>query len=813
MTSSTSARSIILLAGSLLPMVAAVVLPAGASQGAKPADGQKLFQRRCGSCHGAAGNGGTAYPRPLTGTLSVRELAAFIKRAMPPGPKKCPAPDADKIAPYIYGAFYSPLAQERIRPARVELSRLTVRQFKNAVADLISGFHPAIPNSASNGLHADYFKGRSRDAANRVIERIDPDIRFDFGTEAPAKKEFDPRNFSISWQGSVLAPDTGEYEFSIHSKHSCQLWINNSRYPIVDGEVRSAGDADPKGSISLLGGRAYALRMIFTKATQGVDDADKKHIKPSGPAYVSLRWRRPSHTDEPVPTQFLFSDAVPKTFVVTSPFPPDDRSTGYERGNSVSKEWDDATTTAAIETASYVAKNLVEVTGVSDNAKDREDRLKAYGRQFLERAFRRPLTDDLKRTYIDKQFAVAPTLEVALERVVILGLKSPHFLYRELAPRDQDGFFVASQLSFGLWDSIPDPELEQAAANGQLSSVDQITAQAIRMTHDNRAWSKLRQFLLLWLKVDEVPDIVKNPVHFPGFNAATVSDLRTSLELFLQNTAWTDASDYRDVMLSDKQFLNGRLAQLYGVSLAPDAPFQEVPLDPGQRAGVITHPYLLSRFAYYDGSSPIHRGVLIERNLLGRTLSPPPANFVPLTAAAHPGLTTRERVTLQTTPEFCNKCHGIINPLGFALEGFDAIGKLRSSENGKPVDASGSYRARSGTVVKFSGAKELAGYLAESDDARNAFVEKLFLNFAKQPALAFGQRKLVDLQHSFSKNQYSIRRLLVEMALATAMPPSRATTPTAFLPSGRATALGQWAGHTSRLVGRALPEGSGTGFR
>ena len=162
--------------------------------------------------------------------------------------------------------------------------------------------------------------------------------------------------------------------------------------------------------------------------------------------------------------------------------------------------------------------------------------------------------------------------------------------------------------------------------------------------------------------------------------------------------------------------------------------------------------------------------MLIERNLLGRTLSPPPANFVPLAASAHPDMTTRERVSLQTKPEFCNKCHGIINPLGFTLERFDAIGKLRDSENGKSIDASGFYRARSGAVVRFSGAKELATYLAGSDDARNAFVEKLFLNVAKQPALAFGPTKLAELQHAFAKNQYSIRRLLVEMVAATALP-------------------------------------------
>ncbi|HWD38937.1 MAG TPA: DUF1592 domain-containing protein, partial [Fimbriimonas sp.] len=699
---------------------------------------------------------------------SAKELANFIAASMPPGPKKCPASQAGEIAAYIYDAFYSPIAQARNKPPRVELARLTVRQFQNAVSDLVSGFHPAIPNSAAHGLHAEYFKGRYRDAKNKAFERVDPDVRFDFGTKAPAEKDFDPKNFSIQWTGSVLAPDTGEYEFSIHSRHSCQLWINDSRFPIVDGEVRSANDPDPTGTITLLGGRAYSLRMVFTKATQGVDDANKKDTKPSEPSYVTLKWRRPNHADEPVPTQLLFPDWSPKTYVVTSPFPPDDRSMGYERGDEVSKEWDDATTTAALETAGYVAKNLQEVTGVAEADKDRVPKLKAYCLDFLQRAFRRPLTDDVKREYLDKQFAATSNPEEAVKRVIVLGLKSPRFLYREIGSAKHDGYFAASQLSFGLWDSIPDPQLEEAAAKGQLATRDQIESQALRLTTDNRAWSKLRQFLLLWLKIDEVPDIVKDAKQYPGFDTSAASDLRTSLELYLQNTAWGKDASYRDLMLSDEQFMNGRLAGLYGVKLPVDAPFQEVKLNPGQRAGVITQPYLLTRFAYMAGSDPIHRGVLIDRNLLGRVLKPPPSAFAPTPASAHPDLTTRQRVALQTKPQFCANCHGIINPLGFTLESFDAIGRLRQSDNGRPIDCSGTYRAKNGEMVKFAGAKDLANYLATSDDAISAFVEKLFLNVAKQPPLAYGPTKLEDLKRSFSKNQYSIRSLLVDMAATTA---------------------------------------------
>src|SRR5262249_34367495 len=153
---------------------------------------------------------------------------------------------------------------------------------------------------------------------------------------------------------------------------------------------------------------------------------------------------------------------------------------------------------------------------------------------------------------------------------------------------------------------------------------------------------------------------------------------------------WGDASDFRQLLLSETLFLNGRLAKLYGVDLPADAPFKKVAPETGKRAGVLTHPYLLAAFAYTAESSPIHRGVFLAPNVLGQTLRPPPEAFTPLPAEAHPELTTRERVALQTRPQACVVCHGMINPLGFTLENFDAIGRLREQERGKPIDTTGS---------------------------------------------------------------------------------------------------------------------------
>ena len=139
------------------------------------------------------------------------------------------------------------------------------------------------------------------------------------------------------------------------------------------------------------------------------------------------------------------------------------------------------------------------------------------------------------------------------------------------------------------------------------------------------------------------------------------------------------------------------------MKLPADAPFQKVDFEPEHRAGVLSHPYLLASLAYNSASSPIHRGVFLSRSMLGRVLRPPAQAVVPLPAEMHAELSTRERVALQTEPEACQGCHNMINPLGFTMENFDAIGRYRELEKDHPIDASGSYLTQSGEIAKFRG--------------------------------------------------------------------------------------------------------------
>jgi mono/diheme cytochrome c family protein len=786
-----------LAAAAVLALSLSGVLSAHAVRAPKERTGKELFGQLCAKCHGAKGEGTRIHRKALAGTRSVTQLSQFIAKSMPPGaPKKLPGKEAARVAAYIFDAFYSPLAQARVRPARVDLARLTVRQYRNALADLVGSFRPrpdGAPGSEEpRGLRGEYFKTARMRGGERILERVDPQIRFDFGTTGALPEQDDPYTFAMRWEGSVLAPETGEYYFIVRTEHAMRLWVNDLRRPLIDALVKSGSDNEYRAPLYLLGGRAYSLRLEFSKGVQGVDDLKKLKEKPPTKAVLVLEWKPPKQAAETIPSHLLWPRPAAETYAAATPFPPDDRSMGYERGTTVSKAWDEATTEGALETAGYVVAHLPELAGVADDsggspeggrrrrpettepkpaedAAGREQRIRAFCRQFVERAFRRPLTSDQELFFVTRQFEGAPDLETAVKRVVLLALKSPRFLYRELGATTPDAYDVASRLSFGLWDSLPDEELLKAAAAGELATREQVAPQAERLAADPRAWAKLRGFFMQWLKVDQYPDLAKDPKRFPGFDEGVAEDLRASLELTLEQVVRSERSDFRELLLSDQLFLNGRLASIYGVELPADAPFQRVSLEPAERAGVLTHPYLLAAFAYLDTSSPIHRGVLVARNLLGRPLMPPPQAFTPLPAALHPDLTTRQRVAMQTKPAACVGCHGMINPLGFTLERFDAIGRLRAEENGKPVDASGRYESRSGKVVKFAGVRDLAQFLAGSEEAHAAFVEQLFEYTVKQPAQAFGPHTLTDLRQAFEKNQFNIRQQLVEVMTVSAL--------------------------------------------
>ncbi len=743
--------------------------------------GAVIYRKLCVECHGDHGQGVDGkYDEPLTGNLSLAALAKKIDKTMPEDNEgACVGEDARQVASYIYDAFYSAAAHQRLNPPAKDLSRLTIAQFRTSVMDVLGHFRmgPGFDRPIGNeqGLKASYRgfeplkegdklpKGtaneRSKNRKPYKIDRVDTRIAFHFGAESPDPGKMGTDEFRIRWDGSILAEETGLYEFTVKTENGFRLWVNDETEanPLIDGWV-SAGPQvrEEKKSIYLIGGRAYRFGLEHFKFQEKS-------------CSIELWWKPPHGTDELIPAHVLRTDRPRELTIVSTNFPADDRSVGYERGSTISKDWDRAVTDAAIAVAEHVEGNLDRLAGTKAGDPQRLEKLHKFANEFVETAFRRPLSDEQKQLYVEAQFKAAKTPEVAVKRVVLFTLKSPHFLYPALSEGEKpDDYAIAARLALSLWDSLPDRKLMQAAREGKLHTREQVQAQAQRMITDARTKAKLHGFFHHWLELEHAEGTSKDPKAFPGFNQEVLADLRESLLQFIDDVVWSEKSDYRELLKADYLLLNERLAKFYGTNAQGEG-FQRVSFDPRQRAGVVTHPYLLASMAYSKQTSPIHRGVFLTRNIVGMSLKPPPMAVAFEDSHFNPKLTMREKITELTRNNNCMSCHGVINPLGFSLENFDAIGRWRTKDNDKPVNPVGEFDNEEGKKVRLSGPRDIANYVADNPSGHRAFIRHLFNHTVKQQIPAYGPQVLDNLQRSFAANGCNIQKLLIDIALVAAL--------------------------------------------
>ena len=771
--------------------------------------GAAIFQQSCVTCHGADGQGvKDECDEPLAGSRSIKSLAARIERTMPEDkPQSCVGEEAQQVADFIYHEFYSPEARRRkgLLP-RIELARLTVPQYRNTIADLLLQFTPAPsegqtrrgrrgrqePESQKDkaspirpGVQAQYYQSKGMSKADKLhLERVDRRLDFDFGKDSPAE-DITADQFAIVWQGSLAANQTGHYEFRLRTQNGARLYLNSEntgqrdrlrddssiagQAALIDAWVGSGEMREVTERIFLMGGRQYPFRLEFFKYKEET-------------ASLQLEWKRPDGAWSVLDANHLTTANTPRTFVIEAPFPADDSSLGYERGSSLSPTWHAATTKAAIATAAEVVNRLPLLAGLDGNTPDREVVLKNFIAGFASVAYRRPLTEGEDTLFRETLFTRAANSEAAVRRAVILILTSPHFLYTDLTPPDQapSPYAVATRLSLALWDSIPDRPLFEAARNGELATAEHIEAQARRMKANPRTRDNIRRFFNHWLEL-EYRDLAKDRTMFPEFTDSVVSDLRHSLDLFLEAVVWSEASDYRQLLLGNSLMLNPPLREIYQPAEANSeltestasgdestGAFQAVAFPPDRRAGLLTHPYLLSAFAYHNNSSPIHRGVFLTRNIVGRELKPPPMAVAFKDDEFSLDATMREKITQLTRDQACMSCHSVINPLGFALENFDAVGRWRTVDNNKPVDPKSEYVTEEGDTVEVASARDIAEFAVASPAAQRAFVVQLFQHLVKQAPAAYGWDAIDQLTAEFVKDDFNIQNLIVNIAVLSA---------------------------------------------
>ena len=290
-------------------------------------------------------------------------------------------------------------------------------------------------------------------------------------------------------------------------------------------------------------------------------------------------------------------------------------------------------------------------------------------------------------------------IQAAVERLLI----DPEFLFR--IERDPPGaapgapywltdLELASRLSFFLWSSIPDEELLDVAERGRLSDPGVIEGQVRRMLADARASALVDNFAGQWLSLRSVEGIAPDPNLFPGFDENLREALRRETELFFESQLREDRSVV-ELLSADYTFLNERLARHYGIPGVTGSRYRRVSLAgrgpaAARRLGLLGHGSILAVTSYGNRTSPVLRAKWLLENVLGTPPAPPPPDIPPLPAGGEAGepRTVRERLAQHRANPACAACHAPMDPLGFALENFDAIGRWRTSDAGFPVDAS-----------------------------------------------------------------------------------------------------------------------------
>jgi hypothetical protein len=363
-----------------------------------------------------------------------------------------------------------------------------------------------------------------------------------------------------------------------------------------------------------------------------------------------------------------------------------------------------------------------------------------FVRGFGARAFRRPLADDeaaeLLATF-DAGRTEAGTLAGAVKAVLERVLQSPDFLYLFESLQDAKpagdprvvrlpGWQIAARLSYFLWRTTPDEALAAAARAGELDTPDGVAAQVDRLLASPRARAAVSDFHRQWLRTDDVLSLQKDAAAAPWF-AAVRPAITAETTTFVDRVLWDERGGLGELLTSAHSYLSAELANVYGAGAdAPKAPMQaRVELDPTQRAGMLTQASFLASAARANDSAPVKRGAFVLDRLLCAELAPPPVAVDPNVAPSPAAKTTRDLFTSHSTDPACRGCHGVIDPIGFAFEGYDGLGRWRTTENGAPVDAHGEVRIGD-EVVAVDGAPALARGLAGSAQVRSCVVRQWF---------------------------------------------------------------------------------------
>ena len=741
----TGTRSLVTVARA--PVVAYLV--AGLAAGIAMADtaapqetaGRSFLAQYCNGCHsGSAARADLrldqANPAAVGEHSETWELVAHKLRTSTMPPPGAPAPAAALRAGFLSSleSALDAAAADSPNPGRTEaLRRLNRTEYRNAVRDLLAvdidveallphdesghGFDNVNVGDLSPTLLDRYVSAAQKIARLAVggaastpeteIVRVKPDVT----------QEHHVPGMPIGTRGGksfrLMFPRTGDYDI--------QIWLTRNRNEEIEGLRRPH-------EVHLLLDRQLAKTFMVRPPTDRFDHSQvDKHLKvrlrlDAGPHDVAVTFpKTESSLLETMrqPTQSRFNmhrhpRTAPALFQigVTGPF--EGRPARDTPSRRCLFSCQPATPADEDGCASAIVSNLVR------------------------RAYRRPVTAEDLAGPMDfyRKGRAARGFDAGIEKALTAVLVSPEFLFRaELEPEGiapgeayrVSDIELASRLSFFLWSSIPDDELLAAASRGDLGTAEGLERQARRMLADPRSSNLATNFAGQWLRLRSLESFSPNARLFPDFDDNLRQAFREETERFVESVLREDRSAL-DLIRADYTFLNERLAKHYGIGGVYGTRFRRVHLDGrSKRGGLLRHGSVLTVTSYPTRTSPVLRGTWILENIFGAPPPPPPPNVPALDNSVSAKLPMRERLSAHRDNPACASCHMTIDPVGFAMENFDAIGRWRHAEDGVPVDDTGGLP---GSAASDRGVTGLERSLLERPELFAGTLTRKLLTFA-----------------------------------------------------------------------------------
>ena len=751
----------------------------GAAEGAVSAE-RALVDRYCATCHNdRLRTGGFSFDaidlddvaaHPEAFEKVVRKLRAG---AMPPRPR--PRPDQD-----AYDGFRARLEGELDRaaaanpnPGRTEtLHRLSRTEYRNAVRDLLAldadvdQLLPADDTSygfdniagvlgVSPTLMERYLSAARKISRLAVASPVPSPTADTFRIASDLGQDERIEGLPFGTRGGVLVdyhfPEDAEYVIEVMpdgplrvEPHQLEVTVDGERVELLT--VGKAPDPDDPRGLYVPTIDTLKVRIPIKAGPRqvGVAFVRKTSAEPEG---IRKLYRRP-FTGEGSGGDSRYQPYV-ESVTIAGP---------YEASGARPVD----------ETPSYARVFVCRPAGAvpADEAACARQILARLGR----RAYRRPVTgDDVERllTFYERgraQGSFETGIEMALRRLLV----SPEFLFR--IERDPDGVApgsnyrlsdleLASRLSFFLWSSIPDDELLDVAARGELADPAEFERQARRMLADPRSDALVTNFAGQWLTLRNAAAVQPDEDAFPDFGEGLRQAFRRETELLFTSVLREERSTL-DLLAADYTFVNERLAQHYGIPNVRGSHFRRVALNDDARGGLLGHGSILTVTSYANRTSPVLRGKWILENILGTPPPPPPADVPDLeTAEGGAPLSMREAMEQHRANPVCASCHQLMDPPGLSLENFDAVGRWRDrSETKAAIDASGALP--DGT--EYEGPSGLKAALLRHPDRFVTTVTEKLLTYALGRGVEYYDAAAVrSIVRNAAENDYRLSSLIL----------------------------------------------------